>query len=126
MRRDHRERFSSVLDDASGPIFLLDPEHDRIVDANGPACAMLEYPREELRVTPISTIHPAEMPQMREFTREVIRHGQGWTVNLTCRTKSGRFLPAEMFAVALDDSEGHTCVFVLVQYPSEHRGPGRS
>ena len=126
MRRDHRERFSRVLDDASGPIFLIDPEHDRIVDANGPACAMLGYPREELRVTPISTVHPAEMPQLREFTREVIRHGQGWTVNLTCRTKSGRFLPAEMSAVALDDSEGDAYIFVLVQDKSEHRGPGRS
>lgn len=126
MRRDHRERFSRVLDDASGPIFLLDPEHDRIVDANGPACAMLEYPREELQATPISAIHPAEMPQMREFTREVIRDGQAWRVNLTCRTKSGRFLPAEMFAVALDYSEGHACVFVLVEYPSEHRGLGRT
>ena len=40
----------------------MDPEHNRILAANDAGCALLGYTREELLETPISRIHPAELP----------------------------------------------------------------
>lgn len=118
MPADRAEIFEQLFEDSGDPIFVVDPAEDRILDANRAACAMLGYAREELLATPVSHIHPAEMHQLREVVKSVIRDGQGWTIKLTCRTKSGTFLPAEMALLALD-SGGR--VYVFVRDRSEHR-----
>ena len=46
--------FDVIFDNANDGIFIIDPRHDRIVDANPQACQMLGYSQREIRRTPIS------------------------------------------------------------------------
>src|ERR687891_63346 len=109
-----------LLERADDPAFLLDPANDRILNANRAACRMLGFTRDELLATPISHVHPAEMPQLLDFVERVLGNGHGSTIKLTCRTKSGDFLPTEMTLVAL---EGGGCprILGLIHDRSEHR-----
>jgi two-component system, chemotaxis family, sensor kinase Cph1 len=90
------------------------------LEANRAGCEMLEYTREELLATPVSAIHPSEHAQMREFVDRVLHERRGSTIKLTCRTKSGVYLPTEMTFHAFE-SDGRLYVLGLVQDRSEHR-----
>lgn len=113
----------SVFEQADEPAFVMDPETDRIVAANDAGCAMLGYTRAELLETPISRIHPSELPELSELLERVLRHGRASTITLTCRTKNGTFLPTEISVHALDIG-GRIRILGLVQDRSEHRQPG--
>lgn len=92
------ERFRKIFEHSNDAIFVIDPPRDRIVDVNDKACRMLGYSRDELLATPISGIHPDEMPALMAFTESVLREGHGATNELTCLTKRGDTLPSEMSA----------------------------
>jgi PAS domain S-box-containing protein len=116
-----RERsFPQLFAHSSEPADVVDPRDDRILAANRAGCAMLGYTHEELLTTPVSHIHPAELPQLRDFLDHVLRDGQGSTIKLTCRTKAGTFLPTEMSLHAFE-SDGRRYILGLVQDRSEHR-----
>jgi len=104
------ELYQAVFDHSNDAIFVIDPAEDCIVDANPRACAMLGYTHEELLSLPISAIHPNEMAVLQAFAQSVFDTGRGWTNELTCRTKIGDYLPAEISAssiqVAYQDSGG--------------------
>src|ERR687895_38851 len=108
------------LERADDPAFLLDPANDRILSANRAACLMLGFTRDQLLATPISHVHPAEMPQLLDFVERVLRNGHGSTITLTCRTKCGDFLPAEMALFALAGG-GRPRILGLIHDRSEHR-----
>jgi PAS domain S-box-containing protein len=109
-----------LFEDSSDPAFIIDPFADRILAANRAGCELLGYPHEELLTTPVSQIHPAELPQMAEFVERVLEHGRGSTIKLTCRTRSGQFLPTEMTLFAIDWAGGIK-ILGLVRDRSEHR-----
>ena len=111
------ERLFERSDD---PVLDLDPASDRILSANRAACRMLGFTRDELLATPISHVHPAELPQLLDFVERVMRNGHGSTITLTCRTKGGDFLPTEMALFALVGG-GQTHVLALVQDRSQRR-----
>src|SRR5918996_1415397 len=111
------ERLFERSDD---PVLDLDLASDRILSANRAACLMLGFTRDELLATPISHVHPAELPQLLDFVERVIRNGQGSAVKLTCRTRSGDFLPTEMTLVALEGG-GRPRILGLIHDRSEHR-----
>jgi PAS domain S-box-containing protein len=121
MSPERARPFDELFEHADDPVFVLDPFEDRIVAANRAACAMLGYTREELLATPVSHVHPGELPQLRDLVERVLREGQGSTIALTCRTKAGEFLPAEMALTAFDGG-GRIRILALVQDRSEHRG----
>lgn len=98
--KESEGRFYSIFEHSNDAIFLLDPQQNQILDANAKACQMLGYKREELLLRPISDIHPDEMPQMMRFAKTVSEQGDGWTDALTCMTKVGRVLSAEISASA--------------------------
>ena len=116
----HELMGGELFEQSSDPAYIVDPREDRILAANQAGCAMLGYTREELLATPVSQIHPAELPQLREFVDRVVAEGQGSTIKLTCRTKRGDFLPTEMSLVAFE-SGGRGYILGLVQDRSEHR-----
>src|ERR687896_181429 len=109
-----------LLERADDPAFLLDPANDRIRSANRAACLMLGFTRDQLLATPISHLHPAEMPQLLDFVERVLRNGHGSTIALTCRTKCGDFLPTEMALFALEGG-GRPRILGLIHDRSEHR-----
>src|SRR5260370_8484574 len=93
MHRGHL--FGRLFEESTDPAFIVDPFRDQILHANRAGCALLGYTREELLITPVSHIHPADPPQLREFFNRVLQRGQASTINLTCRTKHGTFLPTQ-------------------------------
>lgn len=118
---DAHRPLDELFEDSRDAVFITDPHEDRILDANAAASRLLGYTREEFVVTPISQIHPHELPQMRAFLDRALRDGVNWTIEMACRTKSGTFLPTEIELFALD-SGGGVYVISLVRDRSEHRG----
>ena len=118
---DAHRSLDELFEESRDAVFITDPREDRILDANAAASRLLGYTREEFMVTPISQIHPHELPQMRAFLDDALREGVNWTIEMACRTKSGTFLPTEIELLALD-SGGRVYVISLVRDRSEHRG----
>ena len=119
----HAERdrlFERLFEESSDSAYLMDPIAGRILDANRAGCAMLEYTRDELLATPVSEIHPAEHAQLSDFVDRVLRERSGSTIKLTCRTKTGVYLPTEITLHAFE-GDGRLYVLGLVQDRSEHR-----
>ena len=125
MATSDEARFERLLDQASDAAFILDPLEDRILAANEAGCAMLGYTLEELLGTPISRIHPGELPQLRDFVSGVLREGHGSTITLTCRTRSGQYLPTEMTLWAFVGDGPRVYVLALIRDRSEHRARAR-
>lgn len=118
--REREERYRKIIEYSNDAIFLIDLERNQILDANPTACRMLGYSRNEILALSLSAIHPQEMPQLRQFARSVLARGAGWTDELSCRTKHGTFLPAEISA-SMVEIDGRTCVLALVRDTSERR-----
>ena len=116
---DLPDAFESVAD----PAFVLDPIADRFVAANRAGCALLGYTHEDLLETPVSRIHPGELPQLQAFVGTVLTAGHGTTIALTCRTRPGAYLPVEM-SLAAFEHDGRTLLLGLVHDRSEHRQRG--
>jgi PAS domain S-box-containing protein len=117
VRADHLQ---AIFEHSADAIFIIDPEKDRILDANPRACTLLGYSRAELLALPISAIHPKEMEQLREFARKVNRVGHGWTDELSCLTSAGQAVPAEMSA-SLVEVGGQSSMLCLVRDISKRK-----
>ena len=114
------QHLSRIYEHSNDAIFVIDPAQDEILDFNQRACRMLGYPREELLSLPISAILPHEMPKLRAFGQSV-GQGNGQTDELTCTTKWGEVLPAEISASALE-IEGRDCIIAIVRDITERKG----
>lgn len=119
--QDSEERLQRIFNASNDAIFVIDPSKDRILEANSQATKLLGYSRSELLETVrISTIHPQEMPQLLAFAESVLEIGQGWTNQLTCLTKSGHVLPAEISAATLEFNE-RICIVAIVRDISDRK-----
>ncbi|MFQ5604874.1 MAG: sigma 54-interacting transcriptional regulator [bacterium] len=118
--RKSEERFHRVFDYSNDAIFVLDPHQDKIIDVNPRACTLLGYSRQELLSSSVTRIHPREMPKMLAFAQTVFKDGRGWTDELSCVTKSGGALPAEISASVID-IDGRECMIALVRDISERK-----
>lgn len=105
-------RFRQMFDSSYDSIFLVDVASNTILDANEKSRRMLGYTSEEFRSVSISDIHPEEMKQLQSFVGEVKKHGISRTDELTCRTKSGEFIPVEITATPME-VDGRKCMLVL-------------
>ncbi len=101
-------------------MFLIDPEGDRIVDANAKACRLLGYSHQELLGTPLSAVQPDEMPQLLAFVRSECSPGSGWTDQLSCVAKNGVRIPAE-FSGAMLKLDDRPCLVAIVRDASQGR-----
>ncbi len=118
--RRSEDRFRRVFEHSNDAIFVIDAGTDDILDANTRACDMLGYTREELLALRVSSVHPDEMPRLKAFADSVLREGSGWTAELTCLSKTGRRLAAEISASAIDVA-GRACVLAMVRDVTERR-----
>ncbi len=112
--KESEERSHKIFTYSNDAIFVIDPAQDRILDVNPKACKMLGYSREELLSTPITAIHPKEMPELLAFAQSVFDQGNGWTNELSCMTKSGETLPAEISASVVQFGDT-SCLIALVR-----------
>ncbi len=108
------ESFRKIFDHSNDGIFVVDPDQDKIVDVNFKASEMLGYTCEELLSMPMSAIHPDDMPKFQAFAKSVSEKGAGWTNELTCLTRQGVKLAAEISASLIDIS-GRTYMIALVR-----------
>ena len=118
--RKSEQRFRAIFDHSNDAFFLVDVEHDSILDVNRRACDMLGYTRAELLSLPMSVIHPHEMPKMRAFAQSVAAQGQGFTDQLSCVAKSGETLAAEISGAILE-VDHRTCMIASVRDVSERK-----
>jgi two-component system, chemotaxis family, sensor kinase Cph1 len=112
----------TFFEHAPEPAFVMDPDENRVVAANDAGCALLGYTREEMIGLHVARIHPSEMHELSALLGEVARNGRASTIKLTCRTKTGTFLPTEISLHSLALEEG-VRILGLVQDRSEHRQP---
>lgn len=120
-----KERFRNIFSHSNDAIFIVDPNEDKIIDANPMACKMLGFSRGELLSTPMSFIHPNEMPQFLAFVESVYQKERGWTNELTCLTKAGTSLPSEISASAID-IDGRSCIVAMVRDISKRKEAERA
>lgn len=118
--RVSEERFHRIFEYSNDGIFVLDPTKDKILDANPKVCSMLGYSREEIVSVKLSAIHAHEMPKLMAFAQSVYERGSGWTDELTCLTKTGELLPAEISASMLD-IQGTLCMIATVRDITERK-----
>ena len=107
------ELYRTVFDHSNDAIFVIDPAADRIVDANPRACSMLGYSHDELTALAISAVHPNELPALQAFAQSVFDNGRGWTNELTCQTKDGVNLPAEISASSIEVAQGKQIIAIV-------------
>lgn len=112
----------SVFAELPEPAFIMDPALDRILAANDAGCELLGYTLQELLQTPISRIHPSELPELEDLLERVLSRGRASAIRLTCRTKQGTFLPTEITLTAFS-LDGRLRILGLVKDRSEHRHP---
>ncbi len=113
-------RFRLALRRSADAIIVIDPDHNRIVVANTRACRLLGYQRSEIINCELSKIHPLDMPALREFMGSVVTQGCGWTDELSCTSKEGEVIPAEISASAVKVRE-KTHVVAIVRSVSERK-----
>ena len=112
--------FRLALRRSADAIIVIDPDQNRIVEANTKACRMLGYQRSEIINCELSKIHPRDMPTLSEFMASVITKGCGWTNELSCTSKEGEVIPAEISASAVKVRD-KTHVVAIVRSVSERR-----
>ena len=120
MVRNSEERYFAVFEHSNDAIFVIDPASDLIIDVNPKASTMLGYSPDELLSMSISSIHPNEMDVFESFARSVMEHGQGWTNELSCLTKSGQGLPSEISGSSIEIN-GKPCIIALVRDITERK-----
>ena len=118
--RERTDRYQRIFDYSNDAIFVFDPAKDQTLDANPAACNMLGYSPAEIALVPISAIHPEEMPLFNAFAQSVFDRGHGWTNELTCTTKSGHVLPAEISASTVDVG-GSNLIIAMIRDITERR-----
>jgi len=70
----------------------LDPHHNRIIDINARAEALLGRTRTELRGARASDLHPGQLGALVVFSQAVLLKGRYWTQSLTPRHADGSLL----------------------------------
>ena len=93
--------FAHLFDELHDPAFVIDAETGRFLAANRAATQLLGYPPEDLLAMSPTDIHPHELPRLQRFLADVLRHGRWQADDLSCRTRAGDLLPAEVRARAM-------------------------
>jgi PAS domain S-box-containing protein len=120
LERESEELYSKIFDYSNDAMLVSYPEQDRFIDVNPKACEMLHYSRSELLATPLSAIHPDDLPELQTFAGSVFLHGKGWTNELICVAKDGVRIPTEISASSITLS-GRQCILALVRDITERR-----
>lgn len=81
---------------------MIDIEKDTIRECNPQASELFGYTLTELRSLSPEEIHPGELPAYQAFVETVVENGHGWIDEVTCQTKTGDRLDAEISASKLE------------------------
>ncbi|ETX05360.1 MAG: hypothetical protein ETSY2_23445, partial [Candidatus Entotheonella gemina] len=118
--RQSEEQFRNIFDHSNDAIFLIDPQDGRILDVNPKACQMLQYDREALLALSTFDIHPDEMGELRAFAKLVVEQGYGKSGDLSCLTRTGEKIPADISASMIEIA-GKPCLLAMVRDITEQK-----
>lgn len=100
-----RESVVKLFEELYDPALLIDPEKGVFVGANSAACEFLGYTPEELATLSPTEIHPHEIPRLDAFLFAVREQGRWKADDLSCRTKLGNLVPAQVRATLVHISD---------------------
>ena len=109
----HDGDFARIFEQLYDPAILIDPELGRIIAANEAAQSLLGYGQDEFAKLTPSDIHPHEIPRLELFINTVLEKGWWTSDDLSCRTKNGATVPAQIRATSVHVF-GRTCILALV------------
>ena len=115
-----RARLAEIYRGSSMAIFVIDPGSDKIIEANPAAAAMLGYDMDELIGMPASHVHPNEMEKFQWYLQSVQEQGNLFTDELTCLTKKGVRLAAEISGSRLDTNGNEFILAMVRDVSAEH------
>jgi len=108
-----RGPFEELFDGMQDPALILEAESGRIRAANRAAADLLEYSQDMLTGMSAADIHPHELPRLKAFLDEVRARGAWMRDDLSCRTQSGSFVPAEIRSTAVRGTGGETILALV-------------
>jgi len=97
--------FGGIFEASPQPLLLVEPNANRIADANPAACRLLGYDRQLLRSLKFTDLHPGQRPALIVFTQAVLAKGTFWTHSLSARHAAGHQLALEYEASMLPEAE---------------------
>ena len=113
--RYYQAQYDFLVHQVPNPMFLFDPDSEKIVEANNAAVELLGYSKEALLSSlSIYDIHPQEMELFRAFSEEVYQQGSAQTEQLTCMTAAGRSIPVQIHATFYENRTGRKLIRALV------------
>ena len=119
--RRSQELFKQVFESSHDAIFIFDPEADEFIDVNSAASEMLGYTHDEfLHSVGPSDLHSDELGKFYAFVDQVSEDGSGWTDELTCQSKNGERIPAEISASAIEIDD-RQCALAIVRDITERK-----
>jgi PAS domain S-box-containing protein len=89
-------------------MLAVEPNANRIVDANPAACRLLGYDRELLRSLKFTDLHPGQRPALIVFTQAVMAKGSFWSHSLSARHAAGHELALEYEASVISGPDDET------------------
>ena len=108
--------FDDLFNGLQDPALVLDARSGVIKAANHAAAGLLGYPQETLEGMTAADFHAHELPRLREFLRDVCRHGAWESDALSCRTRDGEFVPAEIRSTVFrPDADGDDELLMLIR-----------
>jgi PAS domain S-box-containing protein len=95
--------FSSIFESTPQPMLVVEPNANRIADANRAACRLLGTDRDLLRAMKFTDLHPGQRPALIVFTQAVMAKGTFWTHSLSARHAAGHELALEYEASVMTE-----------------------
>jgi PAS domain S-box-containing protein len=95
-------------------MLVVEPNENRVVDANRAACRLLGYDRELLRSLKFTDLHPGQRPALIVFTQAIMAKGSFWSHSLSARHAAGHELALEYEASVISDPGEASSRFLLI------------
>ena len=121
----HPLPFDVYFDNACDGIFIIDPENDRIVDANPKACEMLGYSKPEMLRMPVSRVYPEDMQALLALTDKTGRIGRGLRDEVNCRNRLGECMQMDISASVIK-LEGYSFLLIVARSQEQRIDSERS
>jgi PAS domain S-box-containing protein len=124
-RRKQEEKFRLVVEAAPNGMLMVDV-HGCIVLANGQACTMFGYSRQELRGQPVEVLLPERFRHKHQvyrgsFTQAPASRSMGAGRELLAQRKDGSEFPIEIGLTPIDAHDGRFVVSTLIDITERKR-----
>ncbi len=106
--------FHTYFDQHPTATLVFDPVENRMIEANNAAVDLLGFPMEILLQSKPSWLFHGGLSALIVFTQSVMVQGYCWTNELSCKTRSGKEMPVECNARAVE-LEGRLVLAVTLQ-----------